>query len=180
MSVTTNTYKIGKLKQLIDLNGDNTNFNVSFKVTSENGEDFNALVVDQKTLDSGDELNYKLANGILSGSINADKNVYQNYFLILKAETPTNVTVEINIEELPQKMNTEQMQQPRQVQQVQQVQQIEPPMEEYFKDRKNNASAVPKKKDNNGMKNMLIFAALLGAVVFLWYCYSKKQLKQNI
>ena len=82
MSVTTNTYKIGKLKQLIDLNGDNTNFNVSFKVTSENGEDFNALVVDQKTLDSGDELNYKLANGILSGSINADKNVYQNYFLI--------------------------------------------------------------------------------------------------
>ena len=166
MPVKTNTYKIGKLKQLIDLNGDNTNFNISFKVTSENGEDFNALVVDQKTLDSGDELNYKLANGVLSGTINADKNVYQNYFLILKADTPTNVTVEINIEELPQKDNSSQNQQNKEMQQqyIDQMQQMEPPMNEYFDNKKNKSELTPKKKESNGMKNILIFVAILGVI----------------
>ena len=33
MSQTKKTYTLGKIKQLIDLNGDSTNFELSFKVT---------------------------------------------------------------------------------------------------------------------------------------------------
>ena len=46
------TYTLDKIRQLIDLNGDSTNFDISFKVTSRNGEVFDIVVVDQTTLDT--------------------------------------------------------------------------------------------------------------------------------
>ena len=45
MSVTTKTYKVNNYKQLIELNGNKTNFDLSFEVKSENGEPFKALVI---------------------------------------------------------------------------------------------------------------------------------------
>lgn len=102
MSETKKTsHTIGKIKQLIDLNGEHTNFDLSFKVTCRDDTPFNLLVVDQTTLDNTPELKYKEVKGSISGNIVADKNIYQNYFLILKAEKTCVVDVERNLKVLP-------------------------------------------------------------------------------
>ena len=101
MATTKNVYAIDRFKKLIDLNGDTTNFDISFRVRSQNGEPFDILVVDQTTLDNTPNLEYKRAPGEISGNLVHDKNVYQNYFIILKADTPCNCEVEINKKELP-------------------------------------------------------------------------------
>jgi hypothetical protein len=101
MQNSENIYSIGKIKQLIDLNGDTVNFEIDFNVESESGESFDAVVVDQSTLDNN-KIEYKKAeNGKLSGTITNDKNVYQNYFLILKADKDINCKVSISKKELP-------------------------------------------------------------------------------
>lgn len=89
-------------KQLIDLNGSSTNFDLTFTATSQDNSDFHALVIDQKTLDtvSHDSLEFKRANGSISGNIVSDKNAYQNYFLCLKSDKPCNVEVIINKKEI--------------------------------------------------------------------------------
>ena len=94
------TYQLSNIKQLIDLNGDLTNFNLEFDVKATNGETFEALVVTQETLDTNQSLSYQEAKGSISGSINSDKGIYQNYFLILRADKPTEVIVTLNIEPL--------------------------------------------------------------------------------
>jgi len=102
MTTVQNTYTLNKIKQLVDLNGDTTNFDITFKVNSKNGEPFDIVVVDQTTLDNSPELQYKNASkGIMSGNLIQDKNVYQNYFLVLKADQPCEVDVEITKKEIP-------------------------------------------------------------------------------
>lgn len=93
-------------KQLIDLNGSSTNFDLTFTATSQDNSDFHALVIDQKTLDtvSHDSLEFKRANGSISGNIVSDKNAYQNYFLCLKSDKPCNVEVIINKKEIHPKL----------------------------------------------------------------------------
>lgn len=106
MSYNKTNIQVTKIKQLIDLNGDKTNFDLTFNVKSANKESFEAIVVSQSQLDSGIDLDYKkVTNGIISGNIINDKNVYQNYFLLLKSDNPIDCEVEINIKEIePQKM----------------------------------------------------------------------------
>lgn len=102
MSVTKKTYSVGKIKQLIDLNGESTNFDAQFRIVSKNNEPFDILVVDQTTLDNNPNLEYKKADkGEISGKILHDKNVFQNYFIILKADQPCECEVEIIKKELP-------------------------------------------------------------------------------
>ena len=101
MSVTKKIYTIGSVQQLIDLNGDTTNFEISFKVVSENSETFEVLVVDQKTLDKSENIQYRTVKGDISGNIIHDKNIYDNYYIILKSDKPCNVEVEITKTEIP-------------------------------------------------------------------------------
>ena len=104
MTSTKKTYSLNYIKQLVDLNGDSTNFDITFNITSKNGVPFDAVVVDQTTLDNSPELTYKKAvNGILSGNIIQDKNIYQNYFLVLKSDQPCECEVEIIKKEIPVK-----------------------------------------------------------------------------
>jgi hypothetical protein len=93
-------------KHLIDLNGASTNFDLTFTATSPENSDFHALVIDQKTLDTvpHDSLEFKKANGSISGNIVSDKNVYQNYFLCLKSDKPCQVEVSINKKEIQPKL----------------------------------------------------------------------------
>jgi len=101
--ISTASYPISKIKKLIDINHDMINFKVDFTITSDSDQPFEALVVDQSTLDTVEpnQLKYKTVDGELSGEIVADKNVYQNYFIILKSEIPTSVTVELKTTHLP-------------------------------------------------------------------------------
>lgn len=115
------TYSVSKVKQLIDLNGDTVNFEISFKVSSHNKEPFDILVVDQDTLDSDPNLQYKnVTNGVISGKVRKDKNVYQNHFIILKANNPCECDVEIQMTELPEFIQQEQFEQPQQPQHMNQ------------------------------------------------------------
>jgi hypothetical protein len=100
MNKSTNTYKIGTIKKLIDLNGTSTNFELNFRVSNTEGKKFYLVVVDQTTLDGESPLDYKEVTGSLSGNIVADKNVYQNYFLILKADEEIDVNVELEFKEI--------------------------------------------------------------------------------
>lgn len=94
------TIALSSRQQLVDLNGETTNFNLTFTVTSKNNEQFDLLVVDQTTLDNNPNLEFKRANGTISGNIISDKNVYQNYFLCIKAEKPCEVDVIIDKKEI--------------------------------------------------------------------------------
>jgi hypothetical protein len=102
MPTKKHTVTCNQIKQLIDLNGDSVNFELSFRAVSSGNAPFDVLVVDQETLDSNPDLPYKNADtGTISGSIVSDKNVHQNYFLILKSDKPCQVTCDINIKEIP-------------------------------------------------------------------------------
>jgi hypothetical protein len=102
MTVKKQTYHVDKTQQLIDLNDDFTNFDLTFTVTSADNSDFYALVVDMNVLNSGNPLDFKLAHGSISGNIISDNNVYQNLFLALKAaDTPCDCEVTIEIKEIP-------------------------------------------------------------------------------
>jgi hypothetical protein len=92
---------IDTIKQLVDINGESTNFKADFTVTAPNGDEFQLVVIDQNTLDGEAELKYQNVKGSLSGSITADKNLHQNYYLVLKADHPIPVEIKIDFEELP-------------------------------------------------------------------------------
>ena len=96
--MSKNTYNLTPQNQLIDLNGDLVNFDLTFSAVSKDGIPFNAVVVDQQTLDTNPQLDHKLAeNGSIGGNIITDKNQYQNFFLVLKAhEQPCEVEVTID------------------------------------------------------------------------------------
>ena len=102
MVETKKKYILGPIQQLIDLNGDSTNFDLTFTVTSPDNSEFDLLVVDQTTLDNTPTLDYKKVTGTMSGNIVADKNMYQNYFLNLKSQNPCEVEVTIEKKNLPE------------------------------------------------------------------------------
>lgn len=96
------TYNISKVKQLIDLNGDSENFEATFHVKSDDGKPFDLLIVDQATLDQKPTLDYKhVSDGEISGTVRHDKNGKQNYYIILKSDTPCKCTVNITKKDLP-------------------------------------------------------------------------------
>ena len=101
--MSKNTYTLTPQNQLIDLNGDLVNFDLTFSAISKDGTPFKALVIDQLTLDTNPELQHNIAeNGSIGGNIIYDKNVPQNLFLILKIhEKPCEVEVTIDKKEIP-------------------------------------------------------------------------------
>ena len=97
MTVIKKTYTVTNIKQLVDINGDITNFKADFSVKSLNNGTFDLLVVDQTTLDSGETPEYKKVKSHVSGSVSSDTNTYQNYFIILKADKPCDCEVVIDV-----------------------------------------------------------------------------------
>jgi hypothetical protein len=144
----TQTYSLNSIKQLIDLNGDLTNFDLTFNVTSKDNSEFQVIVVDQNTLDNNANIEYKNAVGTISGNIIADKNVYQNYLLLLKAETPCDCEVTIEVKPIPPKI---QVQQP--------VQQIVEPLTE----------------DKFDWKSLLTIIAVIGFCCLVYFFFIRKK-----
>ena len=102
MTTSVKNIKLSPIKQLIDLNGDLTNFDLHFDISTQNIP-FDALVVTQKILDSdGANLQYKnVTNGHITGNIVADKGVYDNYFLLLKSNKECDCVIKTTIKEIP-------------------------------------------------------------------------------
>jgi hypothetical protein len=101
--MSKNTYTLTPQNQLIDLNGNLVNFDLTFSATSKDGTPFKAVVIDQQTLDTNPEINYNIVeNGSVGGNIVYDKNIPQNFFLIVKIhENPCEVEVLIDKKEIP-------------------------------------------------------------------------------
>lgn len=101
-SVIKKRYQLSNIQQLVDLNGDTINFRLRFKVTGPPDKEYDAVVLNQTQLDSGENIPYKkVKGGVIGGEMVSDKDLYQNYFLSLKAENPLEVEVEIEFEKLP-------------------------------------------------------------------------------
>jgi hypothetical protein len=101
-TTTTTVYKVTQQKLLIDLNGDSTNFDINFKARGESGKIFEALVVDQKTLDGPEPMVYKKVDqGQITANIISDNNIYQNFFLVLKSVEPCSVEVVLTKKLIP-------------------------------------------------------------------------------
>lgn len=92
----SNQYVINNVQQLFALNTNLVNFQSKFVVQSLSKEPFMGLVVNQDVLDSGQALDFRLADqGVFSGEILQDNNIPGNWYLILKSTKPNKVVVDI-------------------------------------------------------------------------------------
>lgn len=101
-------YVINQTRQLIDLNDNLINFKISFRVAvapqsnSASVPVFDVAVVEQSTINSNmDNIQYNhVTVGEFSGDIENANNVYQSWYLILKAPQEISVWVDIQKEEI--------------------------------------------------------------------------------
>lgn len=94
---------VNNIKQLVDINGDITNFKAKFTVTSIEGKTFQMTIADQNMLDADEPLKYRDVQGGISGNVSSDKNVYTSYYIALKSSEPTQIKIKVELEELPMK-----------------------------------------------------------------------------
>lgn len=89
-----------KRHQLIDLNKDYVNFDITFECRALDAtKDFEIIVVTQEQLNTIDLTNLTMKRtkgGYISGNIIADEDKYQNYFLIMRS--PTDETIEVDLD----------------------------------------------------------------------------------
>jgi len=100
MPATRQKYVLAQRHQLIDLNKTFKNFKLQFQVVSTDpAKEFHAVVLTQEQLDAADlgTIEMKVAKGRIGGTIVADNDKYQNYFLVLKSIQPQdNIEVEVS------------------------------------------------------------------------------------
>ena len=167
---------VNNIQQLIDLNQDIINFKLDFKVLSENNIPFKAVVVSQSKLDSEEILDFKdVNNGVISGNIIADNGVKQNYYLVLKSDSPTKCTIEINLEEIPLNEDIKRKQQEYQNKILQ---------EQYQKELLQHQNIVKSKDTNKNVgffnfKTILFLLVIAGGIIFYYLFYMKKQSTQQ-
>lgn len=100
MVVTTQKYQIGQRAQLIDLNSDLTNFKLSFDCISvPPSADFQLYVATQTELDKTEiqQLPFKIAKGHMNGTIIADEDKYDNFFLVVQSQQDIELEVRVDI-----------------------------------------------------------------------------------
>ena len=179
---TSKKIKLTTVKQLIDLNGDKVNFDLVFEVKTVDNSPFEALVVTQTILDSEEELKYKnVSEGIISGNIVSDKGIYDNYFILLKANK--NVECDINIIIKDIEVNKVFQQQQQQQQQMQHH-----PQQQRENTTKNKSISQNTTEKQNGVNNekkinwkliITIFILIIGSFV-LWYFYKNSNKRSQI
>ena len=106
MSTETTNVELTSRHQLIDLNKKLVNFKLDFNVQSLENKDFDAVVMCQSEINNYDKLEnieMKNAPGKIGGTIIADNNKYENYFIILKSREPQKVEITTTVEEIEPK-----------------------------------------------------------------------------
>ena len=110
MSTETSKVEITQRHQLIDLNKNLVNFKLDFNVRSLEEKEFDAVVMCQSEINNYDKLEnieMKKAPGKIGGTIIADNNKYENYFIILKSNEVQTVEITNTIEEIQPKVEEE-------------------------------------------------------------------------
>lgn len=100
--MTSKNYKVNSRQQLIDLNGPLTNFEVSYFIKPK--ESIQIALVNQTILDSGVSIDFQTTDKEISNTFREDSGQYQNHFLLIKADSPTTVVVDITRKEIPERM----------------------------------------------------------------------------
>ena len=159
------TYNLNNIKQLIDLNKDKINFELEFQIESVDGKTFEALVVTQEMLDSEEPIIYQKAEGFISGKIVSDKNIYQNYFLLLKSSEPVECKVLVNIKDIPPNIDNFRQQMPR---------------EEILNQKIKPIIKKSAKKSWFTMKNLIFLGLIMLAIFLIWYFYFKSPSSQEV
>jgi hypothetical protein len=95
-------YNINSSNQLIDLNGDSVNFDVYYKLQTENNTPFYITVASQTMIDSNSNLALtRVDSGEFVGRKRVVENEFQNYYLIVRADTDCKCTIELIKNALP-------------------------------------------------------------------------------
>lgn len=159
-------YTISKLKQLVDLNGEYSDFSTTFTVTpNDNTLEYESAVVNQTDIDSGAEIQYRRVKGPLSGTIQNDNGVYQNYFLCIRSDAEQQVDIDVQLTPIEREPPPP----PPPPQQINQ-QQIEQHVVE---------DEVSQRNWTN-IKYVAIFLVLLGGGFLLYYFYKKDNKGETI
>lgn len=161
------TYSVSKKVQLIDINHDMINFKVEFVLSSS--KPFYALIIDQETLDNTElqNIEFRLVEDSISGEVISNKNVYQNYYIILKSDTPTDVEVQLFTTPLPDVIEPEETQYPPQEVMDSPPETHTPPTE--------TSSNTPS-YNLYSYKNIVMYILLISLVLYILYymMYKKK------
>lgn len=103
MKTTQLTKQLYSVKTLVDLNGDLVNFRIQFTLQSDPANSpFQVSILDETTLNHTETIQYQtVKDGVLKGEVKSDKNNYQRFYMILRADSPTVVNITLQTEELP-------------------------------------------------------------------------------
>jgi hypothetical protein len=104
MSQTTKTLTLDKVRQLVDLNGELTNFVARFIITPKTDTPYEYTIASQTMLDNAESLNFLPAKGPVQKEFSIEEDLYQNHFLVLRSTAPHEVDVIIQREPLPSKV----------------------------------------------------------------------------
>lgn len=168
---TKKVITLSSVKQLIDLNGNSTNVDITFTAKSLDNSDFYALVVDQRTLDSNVPLEFKLAKGSISANIISDNNVYQNHFLCLKSDKTCQVEVVIDKKEIQYVNRNIPIPKPKQLDESVIHQQMG-----HFA----QTNQIKKNKSTNWVLIFAVCALAAGGIAYYYFVYIKKKAKMTI
>jgi hypothetical protein len=163
----TKEYAITKRHQLIDLNQDNVNFKLDFMVQTVHPEDeFQAIVVTQEQLNQVDlnKIEMKNATHKINGSITANNNKYQNYFLVLKKKNDDKPDFNAEVSVLLEKLEPVESE-PKQAEGFTPTQAVSEEDEA--------AELPPFYRRRNFWIGLVVILALLGLFVYYRYFYNK-------
>lgn len=107
----THNYVLNQTNQLVDINDSYSSFSTMYNVSCDNVQDsFEYAIVNQSMLDNN-QIYFKKTTGIIEDSFTINNNVFENWYLVLKAgkDTPCKVSLEIT----PLEFNTTPPQQPQ-------------------------------------------------------------------
>ena len=102
-------HQISKTKTLIDINKTATNFEAEIEIICQNSnEPIYVAILNQTQLDNLSDIPYNKILKNYKDYVKVTDNVYQNYFCVVKADSPNNIDLSIKLRELP-KVNSQGM-----------------------------------------------------------------------
>lgn len=104
MSQITKTLTLDKVRQLVDLNGELTNFVARFIITPKTDAPYEYTIASQTMLDNAETLNFLPAKGPVQKEFTIEEDLYQNHFLVLRSTSPHEVDVIVQRQPLPTKV----------------------------------------------------------------------------
>lgn len=162
--ITKTLYNLQNVNIMADLNQGSTNFIVNFEASSSGKIPFKVAALNQQTLDSGDMPDFHTSdsNGQITGTVEENSNEFQNYFLVMNAESPCDVELKIEKTELPYNHALE-------TQQTQQIQH-----ESTQNDSHTHGEPIKKRTNSNASYYTVSIILIVALVGSLWLFFNQE------